>query len=188
MRVWTCQESGVKHDQINCYVRPPFLGTPLAPLREVEDWMQTTQWEMELHLVRPGNVQTTKDGDHKTISFLQRRKPWQNEGRKPYKHVGLLPSWKPYKRRTRPGSFEDALRSCSTPSTPRGAAGWTASRGRSGCPGASSSWRPFIWRVYRAGWDQAGSNTLNHLNVTLVITWPSLNYIDTHIKPHWKMC
>ena len=53
----------------------PFLGTPLAPLREVEDWMQTTQWEMELHLVRPGNVQTTKDGDHKTISFLQRRKP-----------------------------------------------------------------------------------------------------------------
>ena len=33
MRVWTCKESRAKHDQASCYLRPPFLGTPLAPSR-----------------------------------------------------------------------------------------------------------------------------------------------------------
>ena len=33
MRVWTCKESKVKHNQTSCYLRPPFLGTPLVPSR-----------------------------------------------------------------------------------------------------------------------------------------------------------
>ena len=33
MRVWTCKESRVKHDQTRCYLRPPFLGTPFVPSR-----------------------------------------------------------------------------------------------------------------------------------------------------------
>ena len=35
MMVWTCKELRVKHDQSSCYLRPPFLGTPLVPSR---DW------------------------------------------------------------------------------------------------------------------------------------------------------
>ena len=33
MRVRTCKELRAKHDQTNCYLRPPFLGTPLVPSR-----------------------------------------------------------------------------------------------------------------------------------------------------------
>ena len=33
MRVWTCKELRAKHDQTSCYLRPPFLGTPLVPSR-----------------------------------------------------------------------------------------------------------------------------------------------------------
>ena len=33
MRVWTCNELRVKHDQTSCYLQPPFLGTPLVPSR-----------------------------------------------------------------------------------------------------------------------------------------------------------
>ena len=33
MRVWTCKELRVKHDQASCYLRPPFLGTFLVPSR-----------------------------------------------------------------------------------------------------------------------------------------------------------
>ena len=36
MRVWTCKELRVKPNQISCYLRPPFLGTPLVPSREKE--------------------------------------------------------------------------------------------------------------------------------------------------------
>ena len=35
MRVWTCNELGVKHDRTSCYLRPPFLGTPLVPSRAI---------------------------------------------------------------------------------------------------------------------------------------------------------
>ena len=31
MRIRTCKELRVKHDQDRCYLRPPFLGTPLVP-------------------------------------------------------------------------------------------------------------------------------------------------------------
>ena len=34
MRVWTCNELKVKHDQIRCYLRHPFLRTPLVPSRQ----------------------------------------------------------------------------------------------------------------------------------------------------------
>ena len=33
MRVWTCKESRVNNKQTSCYLRPPFLGTPLVPSR-----------------------------------------------------------------------------------------------------------------------------------------------------------
>ena len=33
MGTWTCKELRVKHDQHSCYLRPPFLGTPLVPSR-----------------------------------------------------------------------------------------------------------------------------------------------------------
>ena len=32
-RVWICKELNAKHDQTGCYLRPPFLGTPLVPSR-----------------------------------------------------------------------------------------------------------------------------------------------------------
>ena len=31
MRVWICKELRVNHNQTRCYLRPPFLGTPLVP-------------------------------------------------------------------------------------------------------------------------------------------------------------
>ena len=31
MRVWTCKELRAKHDRTSSYLRPPLLGTPLAP-------------------------------------------------------------------------------------------------------------------------------------------------------------
>ena len=33
VRVWTCKESGAKHNQTRCHLRPPLLGTPLVPSR-----------------------------------------------------------------------------------------------------------------------------------------------------------
>ena len=33
MRVWAYTELRAKHDQHSCYLRPPFLGTPLVPLK-----------------------------------------------------------------------------------------------------------------------------------------------------------
>ena len=33
MRVWAGKELRVEHDQTSCYLRPPFLGTPLVPLK-----------------------------------------------------------------------------------------------------------------------------------------------------------
>ena len=35
MRVLTCKELRAKHHQTNCYLRPPFLGTPLVSSRMV---------------------------------------------------------------------------------------------------------------------------------------------------------
>ena len=31
VRVWTCKDSRAKRDQTSCYLRPPFLWTPLVP-------------------------------------------------------------------------------------------------------------------------------------------------------------
>ena len=51
MRVWACNESRAKCDQTSCYLRPPFLGSPLVPSRRTRPDQTRLDYTLLYHTI-----------------------------------------------------------------------------------------------------------------------------------------
>ena len=68
MRVWTCEDLRAEHDQTSRYLRPPFLGTPLVPSRDMP--------AAQCHAVRSRAVPCRAAPRHDTKWHMQLRNPY----------------------------------------------------------------------------------------------------------------